>query len=262
MKDMFRFALALASAFGHEWAGVEGVGAVIEAACAAPEATPQSVCAAIAVHTEKQSANIMGGIQAPRFDSDAACISHATGSGRLNWEVYPDGYVRVIVSRPALQALVDAGIANAPEALREELSAALLRGERPRWGQDILIADLSHDGTAAVRVAEEGLTKAVRLRHVVALREALHALRTAHPAGEAAMTALETWVDQEAYHLHDEAEAARRQAEAQDERVRLENEARDAADRGDEMGQVRAAVRLSGRHELADRIVAVTLQKS
>lgn len=83
---------ALATAFNHEWANLplvdlaglspEGIAALVE------ERYPLS-----------RDDRWMRGITAPTID-EGGHINHTTGSGRLEWNIGPDGWVKLYISRP------------------------------------------------------------------------------------------------------------------------------------------------------------------
>jgi len=105
MSLQLRRAHALASAHGHEWA------------CALPVEVAEALWAlggAVEIRRvvdAMRHEDAIGGIEAPAVNG-AGVIHHTTGTGRLRWEVYPDGYTRLTVSRPSgdiLCASVDTG---------------------------------------------------------------------------------------------------------------------------------------------------------
>jgi len=88
----FTAARALASKFGHLWAGV-------------PDGTYDTVDIE-AWSDEKQHLQLPAGIFCPTLDKQGTVI-HTTGAGRLSWEITPWGNVTLIVSRPAGEGSVE-----------------------------------------------------------------------------------------------------------------------------------------------------------
>lgn len=87
-----RIAHRLAAVHSHEWA------------CTLAENTAAAIVAIggldlLAAVVRKQNGNLWPGIDCPFID-DAGTIHHTTGTGRLRWEVEPDGYARLWLSRP------------------------------------------------------------------------------------------------------------------------------------------------------------------
>lgn len=91
-----RIAHSLGVAYSHEWA----------CALAEPVATAlwrlggAEEIARVVAKVRDVVGRSFPGIEAPTVREDGAIV-HTTGSGRLRWEVYEDGYTRITVSRPS-----------------------------------------------------------------------------------------------------------------------------------------------------------------
>ncbi len=113
-------AFMLANAYGHLW-----VNAITEIAGqrVSDDATPEEFSDAIKAVIQKgveldeiaertaaiNESQVIPGIEAPDFDEEYGSITHTTNTGRLSWEIAPNGTVAFTVSRPfgdVLQAWV------------------------------------------------------------------------------------------------------------------------------------------------------------
>lgn len=116
-----RTAHRLAATHSHEWA------------CSITENTAAALVAVggldlLSRVVREQNGNRWPGIDRP-FVDDAGTVHHTTGSGRLRWEVEPDGYVRLWVSRPG-----------------EPTSETTGWGDHVRPGVDVLCAGVGAPG--------------------------------------------------------------------------------------------------------------------
>jgi len=85
----FARALALAAAYGHEWAQVVHAGSDLR--------DPDDIRAAVlAAHPDRS----LPGIEAPAIEGTLVRHRTGSGSGRLEWAVEPDGTVTLTVHRP------------------------------------------------------------------------------------------------------------------------------------------------------------------
>lgn len=206
----FRRAQALARAHGHEWGGVDatvngdpdprqpspGTPKATLALPAAQEAVAAAIEAALDQHRS------MPGI--------GFGVAHATGTGRLSWEVHPGGAVDLDVRRPgsalcalrrlgesaktawhgageefrsALTALAGEGLPNGYQSADSLLAQELRRLER---GVSVLFASVGAD--SSVEITEKtrwDVTSdedAAEFRHWLTLRDALRSLGLDIPA--------------------------------------------------------------------------------
>ena len=90
-------ALALAAHHGHEWASVlYGMTINVLSGGEVPW-TPALIEAMVLAMRGEHS---MAGISSPSFDQ-CDHIVHETGTGRLRWDIHPNGEVRLEVLRPS-----------------------------------------------------------------------------------------------------------------------------------------------------------------
>lgn len=126
MSLQIRIAHRLASAHGHEWGWMseEVAAAAFKAGAAQAHAAHNSWNALPVVAAARAGAELIGaltdaargdsafcGISAPHVREDGAII-HTTGTGRLEWEVMPDGRCGLTVTRPSGPVL---GVLVTPE---------------------------------------------------------------------------------------------------------------------------------------------------
>jgi hypothetical protein len=92
----FQLALKFARAYGHEWANHQEVRYLLKSKTLAP--TTELIEAIIAAKEGLSGEDIIG-IRCPKMEGGS--VTHTTLTERLRWDIYPDGEVKILISRPA-----------------------------------------------------------------------------------------------------------------------------------------------------------------
>ena len=183
-KVQFEKALLLAKRFGHEWARHQEVRYLLKSERLAP--TTELVAAIVAarvehlqqVGCENQARMMNGGIDAP--NCDGWLVTHTTQTGRVRWEIIPDGEVSIYVNRPGQAEIICISIYPGGEVVAPNRKESLVPGE--------LTHMYAHWEAGKVWVWTEHLPM-VHTRHVAAAEEAVAAL-VGKKAAELALSGL------------------------------------------------------------------------
>lgn len=174
-RTAFDSALALAGAHGHRWASLSHHPAVAAVLATAPRDDDHLDLTALEAAfdaAEDEDDRQFGGL--------GFALSHTTSSGRLSWDVEPDGVVTIAVYRPSLAWQLWSAQSRLPELVEDDapgLAATLRRmlpPEPERGSLEVARVRLSPDtfGRPTVVCAAEFLGE----RHIHALARAVDAV--------------------------------------------------------------------------------------